>query len=146
MTTTLSENLQRSLALVSACGHSVRSWARRHGVDGEEAYQWSLQNEFRTRVELTRLRVADRMVGRLIRGARLAIKQLVHLCTRGKSEAIRLSASRALLTHWVPISNHFFVKGELRFIKQGLDDMENKQATGLWQPHAPHTSQAAKLP
>ena len=118
MTTTLSDNLQRSLALVSACGHSVRSWAKRHGVDCEEAYEWSLQKEFRALVELTRLRVADRMVGKLIRGARLAIDQLVSLCTRSKSEAIRLSACRALLTHWVPISRHFTVKGKMRSWKK----------------------------
>ena len=143
MTTTLSENLQKSLALVSACGQSVRSWARRHDVDCEAAYEWSLQNEFRTRVELTRLRVADRMVGRLIRGARLAVNQLVRLCTRGTSEAIRLSASRALLAHWIPISDHFHVKGELRFVKQGLEDMKNQPLSGEWLPCAPHPSCAA---
>ena len=142
MTTTLSDNLQKSLALVSACGHSVRSWAKRHAVDSEAAYEWSIQKEFRTLVELTRLRVADRMVGKLMRGARLAIDQLIRLCTRSESEAIRLSACRTLLTHWVPISRHFTVKGKMRVLEETIESWEKKTQsgpkTGPWHPPAPY--------
>ena len=141
MTTILSDSLQQSLALVSACGQSVRSWAKRHDFDCETAYEWSIQNDFRAIVEVTRLRVADRMVGRLMRGSGFAIDQLVRLCRRGTSEAIRLSASRTILTHWVPISRHFFVKGKLRELKEIVNTWETKghyrTPSGPWRPPAP---------
>jgi hypothetical protein len=142
MTTTLSESLQKSLALGIACGQSVRSWAKRHAVDCEATYEWSIQKECRELVELTRLRVADRMVGKLIRGVRLAIDQLVKMCTRSKSEAIRLSACRVLLTHWVPISRHFTVKGKMRLLEETIESWEKKTQsapkTGPWHPPAPY--------
>ncbi len=97
MSTMPIENQQKSLALGVACGRSVRSWARRHEIDFTTAYEWSVQKEFRLLVDRARLRVADFMVGRLVRAARLAIDQLVLLCTRSESDAVRLSASRAAL-------------------------------------------------
>ena len=95
MNTVLDDKQMKSLALGIARGRSVWSWARRHAVDFATAYDWSIQNENRELVDVARMRIADRLVGRLVGAAKLAIDQLVRLCTRSASDAVRLSASRA---------------------------------------------------
>ena len=138
MTTVLSENLQKSLALSVACGFSKRSWAKRHDVAWETAYECSSQNEFRSLVDFARLQVSERMVGRLMRGTGCAIDQLVRLCRRGTSDAIRLSACRTLLTHWIPISRHFFVKRQIKDLQKTLAEIEKRQAAAEWRPSSPY--------
>jgi hypothetical protein len=123
---TIADNEKESLALSIACGRTVRSWAKQRDVDFTEAYELSIQNEFRRLVETARLRVADRMVGRLTRGADVAIAQLVRLCTKSASDSIRLSASRAILTHWLKVSQHFYVKVKIKALEEFLDQLDNK--------------------
>jgi hypothetical protein len=138
MSTMPIENQQKSLALGVACGRSVRLWARRHDVDFTTAYEWSIQNEFRDLVELARLRVADCMVGRLVRGARSAIDQLVRLCTKADSDATRLSASRALLTYWMKVNEHFYIVGSIRQLKERVNHLERLKKSGEWFPPTPY--------
>jgi hypothetical protein len=126
MSTMQSDNEKESLALSIACGRTVQSWAKRHAVEFTEAYEISIQNEFRPRVETARLRVADRMVGKLTSGANIAIAQLVRLCTKSASDSIRLSASRAILTHWLKVSQHFYVKVKIKALEEFLDRLDNK--------------------
>jgi hypothetical protein len=131
------ENQQKSLALGVACGRSVRSWARRHEIEFTTAYEWSVQKEFRLLVDRARLRVADFMVGRLVRAARLAIDQLVLLCTRSESDAVRLSASRALLTYWMKVDRHFVLHAKMDGIEVCLDERYKQKKTGVWPPNSP---------
>ena len=128
---------QKSLALSVACGRSVRLWAKRHDIDFTTAHAWSLRHEFRELVEVARLRIADRMVGCLVRAASLAIDQLVKLCTRSASESIRLSASRTLLTFWMQVHKHFALAGTIKEMKQELKEL-NEPKTGEWRPHTPY--------
>ena len=114
MNTVLDDKQMKSLALGIARGRSVWSWARRHAVDFTTAYDWSIQNENRELVDVARMRVADRLVGRLVGAAKLAIDQLVRLCTRSASDTVRLSASRALLHWWFKASELFDMYGKLR--------------------------------
>ena len=139
MNTVHVDNQKQSLALSVACGRSVRLWAKRHDVDPETAFAWYLQMEFHRLVERTRLRVADRMVGRLLRGAQLAVGQLIKLCTRSASEAIRLSASRQLLTNWVKVSDHANLCGRVHAIQEHDDRLE--PPSGEWRPHSPYPNQ-----
>ena len=137
MSTMPIENQQKSLALGVACGRSVRSWARRHEIEFTTAYEWSVQKEFRLLVDRARLRVADFMVGRLVRAARLAIDQLVRLCTRSDSDAVRLSASRALLTYWMKVDTHFVLSAKMDEIEVCLDERDKRKQTGAWPPNSP---------
>jgi hypothetical protein len=129
---------QDSLALTVACGRSVRGWARRHDVKYDTVYQWSIQHEFREIVEVARLRIADRMVGCLMRGAQVAIAELIKLCTRCASPAIRLSASRTLVTFWMEMHDHFDQAGTIRGMKQELADLKKERKTGEWRPNKPY--------
>ncbi len=126
MSTMQSDSQQKSLALSIACGRTVRSWAKHHEVDFTEAYDTSIESGFLKLVETARLRVADRMVGRLTRGADVAIAQLVRLCTKSSSDSIRLSASRAILTHWLKVSQHFYVKVKIKALEEFLERIDNK--------------------
>jgi hypothetical protein len=138
MNTTPVDSQRESLALSVACGRSVRLWAKHHDVEFTMAFEWYLQQEFRDLVELNRLRVADRLVGRLLRGAGLAVGQLIKLCTKCPSAAIRLSASRALLTHWITVSDHASMSGRVRAIEErDARDGRIENKSGVWRPHSP---------
>ena len=129
---------QDSLALTVACGRSVRGWARRHDVKYDTVYQWSIQHEFREIVEVARLRIADRMVGCLMRGAQVAIAELIKLCTRCASPAIRLSASRTLVTFWMEMHDHFDQAGFIRQLKEDMLKLRKERKTGEWRPSNPY--------
>ena len=75
-----------------------------------------------------RFRVADRMVGIIdSSGANNAIAQLrPWLCTKSSSDSIRLSASRAILTHWLKVSQHFYVKVKIKALEEFLERIDNK--------------------
>ncbi len=49
---------------------------------------------------------------------------LVPMLPRGNS--IRLSASRAILTHWLKVSQHFYVKVKIKALEEFLDQLDNK--------------------
>ncbi len=136
MSTMPIEIQQKSLALGVACGRSVRSWARRHEIEFTTAYEWSVQKEFRLLVDRARLRVADSMVGRLVRATRLAIDQLVRLCTRSESDAIRLSASRALLDYWIKVDRHFVLHAKMDDIEVRLHERDKEKQAGAWPPYS----------
>jgi len=136
MTTMSIDNQRESLALTVACGRSVKSWAKRHDVAIRRAFEWYMQSEFHKLVETARMRVVDRMVGRLLGGASRAITELVRLCTRSASDAIRLSASRALLAHWVKVSEHFELASRMTAVEEHY---ERRQPTsGPWRPRSPY--------
>ncbi len=135
MSTAEIDSLKYTLALTIAIGRSVRTWAKQRNVDVETARQWSLQNEFRKLVDVARMRFADRLVGRLLEGARLAITQLVMLCTKSTSDAIRLAASRALLANWVKFSDHIDFGLRLTVMEERAE--RNAPRSGEWRPHSP---------
>ena len=136
MSTMPIEIQQKSLALGVACGRSVRSWARRHEIEFTTAYEWSVQKEFRLLVDRARLRVADFMVGRLVRAAKSAIDQLVWLCTRSESDSIRLSASRALLDYWIKVDRHFVLHAKMDGIEVRLHERDKEKQAGAWPPYS----------
>ncbi len=145
MSTMLTDILEKSLVVRVACGRSVRSWAKRHGVDVATACERSLENGFRKLVDITRLRVADRMVGKLTSGATFAIDQLIWLCRKSKSDTVRLSASRALLAHWLSVSRIFDTKSKIKELNEWMDRIEEKNPAGQWQPTSPFLK-GLKLP
>jgi hypothetical protein len=130
------DTLKKSLALSIACGKPVRSWAKRHNVDYRTAYEYSIQCEFRPLVELYRLRVADRMVGRLLRAARLAIRELLRLSTKSSSDTVRLSASREILSYWLKVSKHGSICGQVYSIMDRVNRLEAQK--GEWRPTSPY--------
>ena len=138
MNTVLDDKQMKSLALGIARGRSVWSWARRHAVDFTTAYDWSIQNENRELVDVARMRIADRLVGRLVGAAKLAIDQLVRLCTRSASDTVRLSASRALLHWWFKASELFDMYGKLRDMEKRVTKVVNQKKSGEWRPVPPY--------
>ena len=138
MTTVLSEYLQKSLATGIACGRSVRLWARRHGVDFATAYDLSIQQEIRDLVFVARLRVADRLIGKLARAGLLAIDQLVKLCTKSASDSVRLSASRVILTEWRKISEFYDLNARLIEVEKIIAADKETQKFGEWIPASPY--------
>jgi hypothetical protein len=75
------------------------------------------------------------MVGRLLGAVTLAVGELVRLCTRSKSDAVRLSASREILASWLNVSRHVYVKGWVNSLHERVDRLEARR--GEWQPTSP---------
>jgi hypothetical protein len=134
MNTNESDKQKESLALEVACGRSLRLWAKRNGVDVQVAYGWSLTNAFRALVHVARLRVADRIVGTLLRSAQRAIKQLVRLCTEGESDAIQLSASSKLVDFWLVVSKEFHLEDRMQAMEELASTKDERFRSGDWQP------------
>ena len=87
-------------------------------------------------MDQARLRVADSMVGRLVRATRSAIDQLVWLCKRSESDSIRLSASRSLLDYWIKVDRHFVLSARMDKIEVRLRERDTQKPTGPWPPYS----------
>jgi hypothetical protein len=137
----LNDTLQRSLALTVACGRSLRRWAKRHGFAFLDVYEWSIQTTFRKLVDVTRLHVCDRMIGLLTYGTRVAVRQLINVCQTSKSDAVRVSASRALLGNWHTLHEHFHLEGQLLELEEEAEEskrLRNAPIPARWTPHSPY--------
>jgi hypothetical protein len=61
---------------------------------------------FKALVQRYRRRYVDRALGRLAKGVAGSAAEIVRLALKGKSEAVRLQAARAVLAELINMSNH----------------------------------------
>jgi hypothetical protein len=97
MSTEEPENKHESLAVAVAAGCSVAAWAKTNDVPRRTAYSWTEAPEFRARVSALRRQATDEAIGLLSAGARQAAMIMRLLLKDAESEAVKLSAARAIL-------------------------------------------------
>jgi hypothetical protein len=83
---------------VSALAHGVSpgTWARSSGVPSSTAYRWARDPSVRKAVEASRRRTLDLAIGRLTKQSTWAAERISQIAREGKSQAVRLSACRAI--------------------------------------------------
>lgn len=114
------------VALAIAQGQSTAAIAKKHGLSTRAIQQWMKRPAFAAKVESLRSQMLDEAVGIMAAGATTAAAQLQRLASKGKSESIRLAASRALLADLMAAEDHAKLARELREIKARLDSAERK--------------------
>jgi hypothetical protein len=89
---------QERVALLIASGHKQSDAARSAGVGERTVKTWAAEvPAFARRVNELRAHMTDAALGRLTDGMTTAADTLGYLARRGKSESVRLSASKALI-------------------------------------------------
>jgi hypothetical protein len=117
-----------TLALAIAAGRSIASWCRETGEPKRSAYRMAKTPECQQLVQEIRRRAIDRAIGRLARHAAKSVDEIVKLATKGQSEAVRLSAARAVLADLMSVQSHAELEREVRMIKERLDAQEARRA------------------
>ena len=98
------KNTKTQLALAIAQGVSVEKWARTNGVPRRTAFLWAKEPEVRKVVQACRRRVIDQAVGQMTKLSTRAVHTIGWLSEKGDSHAIRLKASRAVLSDVIKVS------------------------------------------
>lgn len=107
------------IAVLVAGGNSIKAASETAGCSLQTAYNLSATPEFRQRVSEIRTQMTTEAVGKLTLAATQAVDTLMELLTSEHEATIRLNASKAILTHLGPLSEH----GELR---QRISDIESR--------------------
>ena len=107
------------IAVLVAGGSSIKAASATAGCSLQTAYNLSATSEFRQRVSEIRTQLTTETVGKLTSAATQAVDTLMELLTAEHEANIRLNASKAILTHLGPLSEH----GELR---QRISDIESR--------------------
>ena len=105
------------IVVLVAGGSSIKTASVTAGCSLQTAYNLSATPEFRQRVSEIRTQMTTEAVGKLTSAASQAVDTLMELLTAEHEATIRLNASKAILTHLGPLSEH----GELR---QRISDIE----------------------
>ena len=106
-----------TIAVLVAGGSSIKAASENVGCSLQTAYNLSATSEFRQRVSEIRTQLTTEAVGKLTSAATQAVDTLMELLTSEHEPTVRLNASKAILTHWGPITE----AGELR---QRISDIE----------------------
>jgi hypothetical protein len=116
------------LALAVAQGTSVAKWRRKHNVPARTAYRWSSDPEVRASVQTIRRRYLDRAAGILARNATSAVTGILKLGKKAKSESVKLSALRAVLSDYVDVTNFSTLEGRVAEVEEQIHERDSKQA------------------
>src|SRR5262245_11150294 len=100
------ESMHDQLALAVASGRTIAAWSRETGTNLSTAYSWTSKPEFEAKVQEIRQELVDQTVGRLVAYAAGAVGSIAKLMATGESEAIRLSAAKAILAELVSIGSY----------------------------------------
>jgi hypothetical protein len=95
-----------SLALAIAAGRTVSAWAEQEKVPRRTAYRWSRDPEVRQLVQQIRRRAIDRAIGTLAKHASAAAEEIGRIATKGETDAVKLAASRAVLSDLMTVSDY----------------------------------------
>ena len=109
------------IAVLVAGGSSIKAASETAGCSLQTAYNLSATSEFRQRVSEIRTQMTTEAVGKLTSAATQSVDTLMELLTAEHEANIRLNASKAILLHLGPLSEH----GELR---QRISAIENQTA------------------
>jgi len=116
------QSKKTQLALALAQGRSITTWARANEVPRRTAYRWAGEPAVRSAVESYRRRVIDRVVGRLATRATWASDGIAKLAKSAKSESVRLSALRAILSDMMTISQFATLEETVAQVVEQLND------------------------
>jgi hypothetical protein len=118
------------LALAIASGTSVAAWARDNEVPRRTAYRWCREPKVRAAIESIRRRAIDRAVGRLARRVAWATDGIAKLAKNAKSEAVKLTALRAIFSEMMAITE--FAGLELRITE--IEEQVHERAANKGYP------------
>jgi hypothetical protein len=134
----MSEQPQKStktqLALAVAQGVSIEKWARKSGVPRRTAFRWAKEREVRRVVQAYRRRVIDQAVGQMTKLSTRAVRTIGWLSEEGDSHAIRLKASRAVLSDIIKVSEFSGLEERITEIEDKLDKRDAAIAGNVWNP------------
>jgi hypothetical protein len=121
-----SENSPRSpktqLAIAIAQGDNATTWARKNNVPRRTAQRWAREPGVRAAVERTRRRALDRAVGLMSTHARWAAEKILKLGEHAASEAVRLTALRAVLSDMIAVSKFGGLEDRLTEVEEQVRD------------------------
>lgn len=113
-------NLLAALSLHVALGGKIAPWAAERDINERTARDWAKLPEFKTMVAAHRRLVVDRAVGMLVRSAAPAVQTMRKLAKEGKSESIRLAASKALTGDLVALSSFLELGQEIDGLREDV--------------------------
>jgi hypothetical protein len=128
------EHRKAELALALARGGTVTEWAKNNDVPERTAFTWARCREVLDEVDAIRRAATETAVGCLSESATAAAREIVRLMQEANSEAVRLSAARAVLADLMTVSNY-------AALERRLADLERRIAsqTGQTVPPPPAT-------
>jgi hypothetical protein len=94
-------------AVALAAGAMVKEAGSQAGYSSRQAARLAKNPKIRERVEQIRWEASQRAVGSLAAGAEDAVKVLRELLADTQDASVRLQAAKAMLSHLVPIREHF---------------------------------------
>jgi hypothetical protein len=100
------QNRKTDLALAIAQGTSLQKWAEANSVSRSTAYRWAEESEVKAWANAIRRRALDRAVGLLSRRVSWAARGIVKLADTAGSEAVKLSALRAIYSEMIAVSRY----------------------------------------
>jgi hypothetical protein len=124
------KNSINRFALWVAGGGKVSAWCKEHGVSAKTGYRWYKDDECQRMVEEYRRRAVDRAIGRMARSLGKAVEKIVDLISNGQTDAVKLSAAKALVEKLIDVQNHAELKSDLRRLDDRLDAQEKRRASG----------------
>jgi hypothetical protein len=113
-----------------AGGGRVNKWYAENGVSRTAAYRWYRSDAFKRMVEEYRRRAVDRAIGRMAKSLGKAVEKIIHLIEQGQTDAVKLSAAKALVDKLIVVQNHAELTADLRRLNQRLEDQEKRRARG----------------
>jgi hypothetical protein len=140
------KNTKTQLALAIAQGVSVAKWARTNGVPRRTAFQWAKDPEVRKVVQGCRRRVIDQAVGQMTKLSTRAVHTIGWLSEEGDSHAIRLKASRAVLSDMIKVSKFSGLEERMTEIEDKLDKRDAAVGSHIWSPAPAKYGQGATPP
>ena len=106
MTSESTNSLKLQLATAVAEGTSVKKWAEADKVPERTAYRWHAKSaRSGPKSNPIRRRALDEAIGRMAKRATWAVDGIVELGENAKSESVRLSALRSVMSDYVAVSN-----------------------------------------
>jgi hypothetical protein len=106
------------LALAIAQGISLKKWAEANNVSRATAYRWADEPEVKACANAIRRRVLDRAVGKLSRRVNWAADGIIKLADTAGSEAVKLSALRAIYAEMIAASRFGALEDRMTDLEQ----------------------------
>ncbi len=128
MAPTPTDDKLKSLAQAVACGRTAQSWAVKHHTPVELADEWCMLPEFRGLVDAHRNRVHDRLSGKLMTRAEVAMDEIFTALRCGTTDHVKLRAGSILIDKWLQVSRRFEVRKRLAELTELLARLEQESA------------------
>ncbi len=110
------------LILAIAQGDNATTWAEKNKVPRRTAQRWAREPEVRAAIERMRRRSLDRAVGLMATRARWATVRILALGESAVSEAVRLTALRAVLSDVIAVSKFGCLEDRLTEVEEHIRD------------------------